>query len=47
MSRLLIFLALATVILLGFEWLFTHFGLVVLGAGGWWMWSQWEGRRNA
>jgi hypothetical protein len=47
MSRLLIFLVLAMLIPLGLEWIFVHFGLVVLGVGGWWVWSQWEGRRNA
>jgi len=47
MGRLLVFLVLATLALLGIEWIFIHLGLVLLGAGGWWMWSQWEGRRDA
>ena len=42
MSRLLIFLVAAVALQFAIVWVLTHFGLIVLGATGWWMWSRWS-----
>ena len=47
MSRLLIFLVIAMLIQFLLVWAFTHYGLIVLGACSWWMWSLWTGRNHA
>ena len=47
MSRLLIFLVVAVLIQFLVVWALTHFGLIILGACGWWMWSLWMGRNHA
>jgi hypothetical protein len=44
MGRLLIYLLAAVLFQFALVWVLTHFGLVVLGAGGWWMWSRLSGR---
>ena len=47
MSRLLIFLVIAMFIQLLLVWAFTHYGLIVLSACSWWMWSLGNGRNHA
>jgi len=47
MSRLLIFLVIAMLIQFLLVWALTHYGLIVLGACSWWMWSLWNGRNHA
>ncbi|MGD1014712.1 MAG: hypothetical protein ABR963_10035 [Acidimicrobiales bacterium] len=46
MARLLIFLAIVALIQFVLVWALTHFGLILLGAASWWMWSLWNGRRH-
>ena len=47
MSRLLIFLVIAMLIQFLLMWALAHYGLIVLGACSWWMWSLWTGRNHA
>ena len=47
MSKLLIFLVLVVLIQFVLVWALTHYGFILLGACSWWMWSLWNGRRNA
>jgi hypothetical protein len=47
MNRLLILLVVAVLIEFVLSWALTHYGLVVLGACSWWMWSLWQGNRRA
>jgi hypothetical protein len=47
MSRLLIFLIVATLIQFFLLWALTHFGLILLGVCSWWIWSLFIGRRRA
>lgn len=47
MNRLLIFVVALTAAQFAFTWVLTHFALAILGAGGWWMWSLWQGRNDA
>ena len=46
MSRLLIFLVAAVFLQFAVVWVLTRFALIVLGAGGWWMWSRWSERHH-
>jgi hypothetical protein len=46
MARLLIFLVIVVPIQFVLVWALTHFGLILLGAASWWMWSLWNGRRH-
>ena len=47
MNRLLILLVVGVLIEFVLSWAFAHYGLVVLGACSWWMWSLWQGHRCA
>ena len=47
MARLLIFLVIVVLIQFLLMWVLTHYGLILLGACSWWMWSLWSGRRHA
>ena len=47
MPRLLIFLVIVVLIQYLLEWALIHYGIILLGACSWWMWSLWSGRRNA
>jgi hypothetical protein len=47
MRRLLIFLVLLVLIEFVLPWALAHYGLIVLGASSWWMWSLWQGHRRA
>jgi hypothetical protein len=47
MVRLLIFLVIVVLIQYLLTWALLHYGIIVLGACSWWMWSLWNGRRNA
>jgi hypothetical protein len=47
MARLLIFLVIVVLIQYLLTWALLHYGIIVLGACSWWMWSLWSGRRNA
>jgi hypothetical protein len=44
-----VLLILAAITLVQFLLLTTigYFGIVVLGACGWWLWRSWEGRKSA
>ena len=46
MSRLLVVLVVVVALPVVLTWVLTHFGVIVLGAGGWWMGSRWSGRRD-
>ena len=46
MARLLIFLVIVVLIQFVLVLALTHFGLILLGAASWWMWSLWNGRRH-
>ena len=47
MVRLLIFLVIVVLIQYRPGLGAAHYGLIVLGACSWWMWSLWSGRRHA
>ena len=47
MVRFLIFLVIVVLIQYLLAWALLHFGIIVLGACSWWMWSLWSGHRNA
>jgi hypothetical protein len=47
MVRFLIFLVIVVLIQYLLAWALLHFGIIVLGACSWWMWSLWSGRRSA
>jgi len=47
MARFLIFLVIVVLIQFLLAWVLTHYGLILLGACSWWMWSLWNGRQHA
>ena len=46
MTRLLIFLIVVVLIQFVLVWALTHFGLILLGACSWWIWSLSSGRHH-
>jgi hypothetical protein len=47
MVRLLIFLVVVVLIQYLLTWALIHYGIILIGACSWWIWSLWSGRRNA
>ena len=47
MGRLLTYLVAIVLIQFVLIWALTHFGLIILGGGVWWLWSLWMGRNHA
>lgn len=47
MTRLLILLIIAVLIQFVLVWALTHYGIILLGACSWWMWSISNGRQHA
>jgi len=47
MFRLLVYFAVVVLIQFLLMWALTHYGLILLGACSWWIWSLWNGRRHA
>lgn len=47
MARLLIFLVIVVLIQYLLAWALLHYGIIMLGACSWWMWSLWNGRHHA
>lgn len=47
LTRVLLILVAITLAQFLLIWVLSHFGIVVLGACGWWLWSSWEGHKSA
>ena len=47
MARLLVVAVALVAVQFLVAWVLTHFGLIVLGACGWWAWSLWQGSARA